>query len=229
MNLHKKELYGKRYRRSQLHRETILKPFSRDGYIHQNKTNNPIGRILRFYRLIYRVVIEFRMTKDSNDSRLRQFETWFSEYCDSILRMCFAYLGNSSLAEDALQDTFVKVWRNMDRFHKKNECSAKTWIMRISINTCKDYKRSAWFRHIDPYMTLEEIPRALCSYTEEASAIFFDVIALPTKYKEVVLLYYYQRMSMDEVGYILKLSRSTVQNRLQKAHAYMRLQRGGWE
>ncbi|MDD3212251.1 MAG: sigma-70 family RNA polymerase sigma factor [Eubacteriales bacterium] len=188
----------------------------------------PIDKTPRFYRLIIRVVIKFHMTKDSNDSRLRQFETWFAEYCDSILRMCFAYLGNSSLAEDALQDTFVKVWRNMDGFQKKNECSAKTWIMRIAINTCKDYKRSAWFRHVDPYMTLEKIPLVSCNYTEESRTVFFDVIALPNKYKEVVLLYYYQRMSMAEVGYVLKLSRSTVQNRLQKAHAFMRSQREGW-
>ncbi len=169
------------------------------------------------------------MTTYKDDNRLQQFEAWFAEYCDCILRMCFTYLADRSLAEDALQDTFVKVWRKMDGFLKKNDCSAKTWIMRIAINTCKDYKRSAWVRHVDPSMTLETIPPALRNYPEELRAIFFDVMALPNKYKQVVLLYYYQRLSMAEVGYALKLSRSAVQNRLQKAYALMRTKREGCE
>lgn len=169
------------------------------------------------------------METNSDDAKLRQFETWFADYCDCILRMCFAYLADRSLAEDALQDTFVKVWRKMDGFLRKNECSAKTWIVRIAINTCKDYKRSAWFRNIDPSRALETVPPALFPCPDELRAIFFDVMALPNKYKEVVLLYYYQKLSMAEVGSALRLSRSAVQNRLQKAYALMRLKREGAE
>ena len=173
--------------------------------------------------------MEFRMATYSDNSRQKQFEAWFEEYCDCILRMCFTYLADRSLAEDALQDTFVKVWRKMDGFLNKNECSSKAWIMRIAINTCKDYKRSAWFRHVDPSLTLETIPPALYNYPEELRSIFLDVMVLPNKYKQVVFLYYYQRLSMAEVGYALKLSRSTVQNRLQKAYALMRIKQEGWE
>ena len=85
------------------------------------------------------------------------FEQWMREYETAVLRTCFLYLADRALAEDALQDTFAKVWRSMDRFEHRNECSLKSWIMRIAINTCKDYKLSAWFRNVDKSKPAEEV------------------------------------------------------------------------
>ena len=85
-----------------------------------------------------------------------QLEAWITEYGDAVLRMCYLYLADRTLAEDALQDTFMKVWRGMDG--RRNESSAKTWILRIAINTCKDYKRTAWLKHVDRSIAIEDLP-----------------------------------------------------------------------
>lgn len=150
-----------------------------------------------------------------------------TEHQDAVLRMCFIYLADRELAEDALQDTFIKVWRRIDHFEGRNGSSVKSWIMRIAINTCKDYKRTSWFRHTDMTRAVEDLPLAIPEVTDESHELFLDVTQLPTKYKQVILLYYYQGMTMAEVGDALRLSRSTVQNRLKKAYTLLRhLQEG---
>ena len=51
----------------------------------------------------------------------------------SLMRMCFVYLGDMALAEDAVQETFLKAWKGYERF--RGEANEKTWLMRIAINT----------------------------------------------------------------------------------------------
>jgi RNA polymerase sigma-70 factor, ECF subfamily len=154
-----------------------------------------------------------------------QLEAWLTEYGDAVLRTCCLYLADRALAEDALQDTFIKVWRNMDR--RRNESSAKTWILRIAINTCKDYKRTAWLKHVDRFKTVEDLFPASADTMEESRALFLDVMRLPAKYKQAVLLYHFHNLTMAEAASVLAVSRSTVQNRLRKAYALLRYEPEG--
>lgn len=149
-----------------------------------------------------------------------QLESWLTEYGDAVLRTCALYLGDRALAQDALQDTFIKVWRGMGK--RRGGSAVKTWILRIAINTCKDYRRTAWFRHIDRAKAVEDLPPAAADTTEESRALFLDVMRLPDKYKQAVLLYHYHKLTMAETADILAVSRATVQNRLRKAYALLR-------
>lgn len=162
-----------------------------------------------------------------SEVREQQFEAWLTEYEDAVLRTCYIYLGDRMLAEDALQDTFLKVWRNIDRFEGRNGCSIRTWIMHIAINTCKDYKRTAWLRHTDLSQSIEDLPLTSHDVSEESRALFLDVMRLPGRYKQVILLYHFHGMTMAEVGETLYISRSSVQHRLQKAYACLRYQPEG--
>ena len=82
-------------------------------------------------------------------NREERLSRWVESYSDAILRTCFLYLSDQAQAEDALQDTLIKAWRHMGDYERKGVVNDKAWLMRIAINTCKDYKRTAWFRHID--------------------------------------------------------------------------------
>ena len=86
-------------------------------------------------------------------------ENWVEEYSDQVFRVCYLYLSDYALAEDALQDTWVKAWKALTRQSDFPE-HEKTWLMRIAINTCKDYARTAWFRHVDRRTAAEEFPEA---------------------------------------------------------------------
>lgn len=162
-----------------------------------------------------------------SDRHEAKLEAWLTEYGDAVLRMCYLYLGDRAVAEDALQDTFVKVWRGMDSFEGRDGSSPKTWILRIAINTCKDYKRTAWLRHVDRSRAIEDLPLAFHGVTEESRTLFLDVMRLPDKLKQVILLHYFHDMTMLETAEALGLSRTAVQNRLKKAYVLLRYEPEG--
>ena len=57
-----------------------------------------------------------------------------------IYRLCYTYTGDSAAANDLLQETFLKVWQNLDKF--RNQAMISTWIYRIAVNTCLTYLKS---------------------------------------------------------------------------------------
>ena len=153
--------------------------------------------------------------------RNRILENWIEAYSDQILRVCFLYLSDTALAEDALQDTWIKAWKALTRQSALPE-HEKTWLMRIAINTCKDYTRTAWFRHVDRRTAADELPESLLCTVQPDHSLSMAVMELPGKYKQVILLYYYQGLTMDETGNALGLSRSCVYRRLKKAEELLR-------
>lgn len=140
-------------------------------------------------------------------------------YEKEVLKVCCLYLQDLSLAEDAAQETFFKAFRAMDRF--RGDSSEKTWLMRIAINTCKDIRRGAWFRHTDRQMTLDNLPEPAAPPKADSILIMLEVMSLPAKEREAVLLRYYQNMTLAEVAQVLGISATAVAKRLKKAHEYL--------
>lgn len=137
-----------------------------------------------------------------------------------LRRMCYAMLRDAEQAKDAVQETFVKAYRAMDDW--RGACSEKTWLTRIAVNTCRDMRRSAWFRRIDRRVTLEDLPVAAGSADQESRELTIAILALPEKLREVTLLYYYQDMTLRETGEALGLSPSAVKKRLVRARDRLR-------
>lgn len=152
--------------------------------------------------------------ENAREQRVRQ---WMQDYGNTLQRICFLYLSDASLAEDAVQETFLKAWRSMDQFEGRNGSSEKTWLTRIAINTCKDYYRSNWWRIRSTARSLEEVPEKLMSMAADDRDLFTDILSLPQKYKAVILLYYYQEMPQREIAEALGISRPMVSHRLHKA------------
>lgn len=70
---------------------------------------------------------------DNAGEREQIFERIVAQYQQPLLRMCYLHLSDRTLAEDAVQETFIKVYRSLDTF--QGQCSEKTWIMKIAMNT----------------------------------------------------------------------------------------------
>ena len=68
--------------------------------------------------------------------------TLIDQYERELRRLCCVYLRDLSMAEDAVQETFIKAYQHMDAF--RGESSEKTWLYRIAINVCRDMRRSKW-------------------------------------------------------------------------------------
>ena len=120
------------------------------------------------------------------------------QYQVDLLRMCYLYLRDAALAEDALQETYIKAYRALDSF--RGDCTEKTWLTRIAINTCRDMQRSAWMRHVDKRITPDMLPVASVAFEEKDEELIMAVMQLPVKLRETVLLHYYQDMSVKEIA-----------------------------
>ncbi len=137
-------------------------------------------------------------------------------YGDDILRLCLAYLGDRHLAEDAFQETFLKAWKSMDHF--RGDSSAKTWLSSIAVNTCRDTLRSGWFRMQRRSQPIEQLlDLAADDHLPQDTPVRTAVLALPGKYREVILLYYDQNMKLKDIAQLLHLSVNTVSTRLRRA------------
>ena len=146
------------------------------------------------------------------------------EYGDTLLRTCFIYLKDVHLAQDAVQDTFLKIYRNYDKFNANS--SEKTWIMRIAINVCKDYLRSAWHRRVNVQEVLAEIPTS--SETHEDDTLLLEIMRLKPHYREVILLFYYHDMKISDIAKVVGAPESTVSVRLKRAREQLKKRLEDW-
>lgn len=141
-------------------------------------------------------------------------------YQTSLLRMCYLNLQDTGLAEDAVQETFIKAYRALSSF--RNESNLKTWLMKIAINTCRDMQRGSWWKHMNRAVTLDQLNSPISPVSDDAIALNMEIAQLPMKLREVVLLYYYQDMTTEEIADALGIAPSTVSSRLNKARERLR-------
>ena len=161
-----------------------------------------------------------------NRNPIPNMSNLITEYGDSLLRICFLYLKDIHLAEDAVQDTFIKVYKSYSRF--KGDSEEKTWIMRIAINVCKNYLRSSWWKHINETVNLDNIPSSNIDDSSQDDALLLEIMKLSPKYKEVILLFYYQNMKIREISEVLQTPESTVSIRLKRAQEKLKTELKGW-
>jgi RNA polymerase sigma-70 factor (ECF subfamily) len=115
-------------------------------------------------------------------------------YGDDVIRIAYTYLKQKQLAEDVAQEVFIKCYEKMDSF--RNESSYKTWLIRITVNKCKDVLKSwtyknlyftDFFKQKHTYSSLENSFFGV----EENLILSKQVIDLPVKLREDIILFYF--------------------------------------
>lgn len=142
----------------------------------------------------------------------------YGTYATGILRMCYLYLNDYQLAEDAMQETFVRVFRYYEKFAQRS--SAKTWITRIAINVCKDImakKRDEQMWQMDDFEEERGCEEHQYLSVENNMVISRAIGSLEEKLRAVVILFYYQEMNTAQIAKILNIPRTTVEFRLRQA------------
>lgn len=139
---------------------------------------------------------------------------------ETIYRICFLYLKNSADAEDAVQDTFFKLIKAKPSFESREH--EKAWLIRTAANTCKNVLRH-WWRKREPIEEHCDIP---CSEDGKPDEVISAVLALPDKYKTVVVLYYYEGYTSVEIAEILRKPQSTIRNYLHEARIILKKRLG---
>ncbi|WHY86741.1 sigma-70 family RNA polymerase sigma factor [Neobacillus novalis] len=140
-------------------------------------------------------------------------------YGNDVIRVAYTYLKQRQLAEDVAQDVFIKCFEKMDDF--RNESSYKTWILKITVNKCKDVLKSWAFKNLlfTDYFGNNQEDRTIESKLlkkEESQLISQQVMELPLKLREVIILFYYQEFSIEEISVLLKVNSNTIKTRLHR-------------
>lgn len=147
-----------------------------------------------------------------------EFRKLVQQYQQSLLVVAFNYCRSRSDAEDVVQDVFLKLYRKPP--HLDDPKALHFWLIRMTINRSKDLLRSAWRRKSVP---LDDAASALSApSTERNRAVFDAVMSLEQKYREVVLLYYYEDYSIAEIADLLSRKETTVQTQLMRARRQLK-------
>ena len=142
-----------------------------------------------------------------------EIERVVNEYATMLLRVAYSQLNNRAEAEDTVQEVLLKYMEKAPIF--QSEEHEKAWLLRVTVNHCKNHLASAWFRK---RADLDEgIPALDNAELELVSA----VAALPAKYRAVVHLYYFEGYSTKEIAEILHSRPNTVSSRLSRARALL--------
>jgi RNA polymerase sigma-70 factor, ECF subfamily len=158
------------------------------------------------------------------------FEEIVLKYQDIIYNLCKYMTGSAREAEDITQDTFVKAYRNLEKFR---EGSFSSWLYRIAVNGCLDYRRRPI---LDPLIRTsrdgEEYsvePRSDTPTPEESLqskqaslAVERGLSSLSGKLKAVIVLVEIEGLSYEEVSEVLGISVGTVKSRLSRAREELR-------
>lgn len=143
-----------------------------------------------------------------------------STYADTLLRLCFTYLGSVQDAEDIVQTVYLKLLVSGPEFQSPEH--EKAWLIRTAVNACKDelraFRRRAVPLDVIPEKTAPEIP---------ASPVLDSVMALPDKYRGVIYLFYYEGYSIREIAGLLGRSETAVAAQLSRGRRKLRKMLGG--
>lgn len=142
-------------------------------------------------------------------------EKLLNEYGNSILRLAYSYLHNMSDAEDILQDTLIQFIRKAPVF--KNKQHEKAWLLRVAINISKNKIIHNKTRETD------ELNENLLAEEKEDLAFVWDAVKnLPSKYSEVIHLFYQENYTTAEIANILCKNEATVRSLLHRARAKLK-------
>lgn len=168
--------------------------------------------------LLIRLYIKGVIMRDKNKTLL--FEQIYLEYKDNILKISMMYLKDYHLAEDAAQETFCRV---LDKLHTlKDVTNIKPWITKIAVNICKDkLKKKSHTEVVTDYDNFNS-PVNIAEKLDSRITVFQALQTLPIELREVIILYYYQEITQNEIAKILKVPETTVAYRLRSAKSKLK-------
>lgn len=130
-------------------------------------------------------------------------------YSDTLIRVAVNHTKNLSDAEDMVQDVYLRLMRYKGTF--LDEQHLKAWLIRVTINRCKDHFKSSWFKK------RVAMPEDLLLEAPLESGVFEEIFELETMDRTIVYLHYYEGYSIKEISEILKKKPNTIGSRLQRA------------
>lgn len=148
----------------------------------------------------------------------KEFEIKYNLYSQELMNITFGYTRNKYDSLDIIQDVFLKLFTCNKKFNSLQD--EKRWLIRVTINKCKDYLRKSnkiillddetLNYHLNKNIDKDDDNERLYKVSEVVSK-------LSEKYKTVTILFYYDSLSINEISKVLKISESAIKKRLERA------------
>lgn len=149
----------------------------------------------------------------------QEFNLAVEQYLNMVYRIALNWFGSVHDAEDAAQEVMLRLWKNTSGF--EGDPHLRHWLVRVTINVCKDLSRAPWRLHSVP---LAQAPPQPCADEPEAQAVVEEILRLPKKYRVPLYLYHYEGYSVREISALLKANPSTIRTRLSRARELLKHQ-----
>lgn len=139
---------------------------------------------------------------------VEKYKALLYEYSDTVTRLCIIHTGNVYDAEDCYQNVFFKLYKEL----KKGELpNPKAWLLRVTVNECRSLLR---YRLRRSHVSLDDVSDV--PSPEEDKELWRLVMSMPSKYRDVIYLHYYEELTLEEVAEITKTKLNTVKSRLKR-------------
>lgn len=151
----------------------------------------------------------------SDNVTLNHIDEIYDKYADMLYRIALTHLKSKTDAEDAVHDTFYRYITKHKHFN--DEEHLKAWLIKVLVNICYDMLRKNKNIHSLNDIDIEDIQSDENIENEKYQEILAVLEKLEAKYKTVVILYYLEELSIEEIATSLKLSKSAIKMRLSRA------------
>ncbi|WP_255508032.1 RNA polymerase sigma factor [Lysinibacillus sp. BW-2-10] len=159
------------------------------------------------------------------------FEELVEAHAESLIQVAYSYVKNKQMAEDIVQDVFIKAFEKQSQF--RGDSSYKTYLYKMTINRSYDYLRSWSYRNhllTNKFSNLFGVQKSVDDFVvleDERAVIGNEVLKLAPKYREVIILFYFKELKVEEIANILDCSMNTVKTRLSRARNMLKERLGG--
>lgn len=155
-------------------------------------------------------------------------EEIIDSYADMVYRIAVNEMGSKFDAEDVFQDVFLRLVKYRDRI--ESEEHLKAWLIRVTINCARKRHTSAWNKRMvsmtEEIQDMTQDEGAVAEYEKaegDGSPVYEAVAKLPEKYRIVIYLFYYEELSIVQIGEILGEKESTIKSRLHRAREILKI------
>lgn len=162
-----------------------------------------------------------KLIKNLKRNRESAYEKVLELYGDKLLKTSYLILKDLDMAEDIVQETFIKVFKNINSF--KGNSSLYTWIYKIALNLCRDkLRRETELPIFDDYLEASENIEDIIINNENKEMLKKHLSNLNTIYREALILFYFEDMSIKEISVVLEEKEGTIKSRLSRGRVILR-------
>ncbi len=161
--------------------------------------------------------------------QISAMEQIIDTFGNRMKRTAFLITGDEGLAEDCVQEMFISFYLNIRSY--RGEASIGTYLYRILTNACRQKLRSPWYRRVKPTDELQEYgEESIEEDTLQRMSIQRALTRLKPKYREVLVLHYFNRLSVEEISLVVNENSNTIKTRMKRGREQLRpyLEREGF-